>query len=67
MCQVTGKKPITGNFVSNSNRRVKRRFLPNLQSFCFYSAKQKKKLHIVVSVKGARTIRKRGIDNVRFK
>jgi ribosomal protein L28 len=32
-CQVTGKKPMTGNHVSHANNRTKRRFLPNLQHF----------------------------------
>ena len=31
VCQVTGKKPSSGNNVSHSVRRTKRRFLPNLQ------------------------------------
>lgn len=66
VCIITGKKPLKGNFVSNSNRHVKRRFLPNLQSFSFYSEKQKKKLRLVISVNGARTVRKRGIDNIKF-
>jgi large subunit ribosomal protein L28 len=30
VCQLTGKRPIAGNNVSHSNRRTKRRFLPNL-------------------------------------
>jgi large subunit ribosomal protein L28 len=29
-CELTGKKPSTGNNVSHSNRKTKRRFLPNL-------------------------------------
>ena len=31
VCQVTGKGPATGNNVSHSNIKTKRRFLPNLQ------------------------------------
>ncbi|MCL5036981.1 MAG: 50S ribosomal protein L28 [Chloroflexi bacterium] len=30
-CQICGKGPTTGNMVSHSNRRTKRRWLPNLQ------------------------------------
>lgn len=30
-CQVTGKKPVSGNNVSHANNKTKRRFLPNLQ------------------------------------
>ncbi|HNM27742.1 MAG TPA: 50S ribosomal protein L28, partial [Saprospiraceae bacterium] len=32
VCDLTGKKPITGNHVSHSNRKTKRRFYPNLQT-----------------------------------
>ena len=31
VCDVTGKKPMTGNNVSHANNKTKRRFLPNLQ------------------------------------
>ena len=31
VCQVTGKKPMSGNNVSHANNRTKRRFYPNLQ------------------------------------
>ena len=31
VCQVTGKRPITGNNVSHAHNKTKRRFLPNLQ------------------------------------
>ncbi len=31
VCYVCGKRPATGNRVSNANNRTKRRFMPNLQ------------------------------------
>lgn len=31
MCEICGKKPQSGNNVSHSNIKTKRRFLPNLQ------------------------------------
>ena len=31
VCEVTGKKPMTGHHVSHANNKTKRRFLPNLQ------------------------------------
>lgn len=31
-CQITGKGPLVGNKVSHSNRKSKKRTLPNLQS-----------------------------------
>jgi large subunit ribosomal protein L28 len=30
-CQVTGKRPVSGNNVSHANNKTGRRFLPNLQ------------------------------------
>ena len=30
VCQVTGKRPISGNNVSHANNRTRRRFYPNL-------------------------------------
>jgi len=32
-CEYCGKGPTTGNNVSHSNRRTRRRWLPNLQKF----------------------------------
>ena len=32
VCDMCGKGPVTGNTVSHSNRRTRRRWLPNLQS-----------------------------------
>jgi large subunit ribosomal protein L28 len=32
VCDLTGKRPHVGNSVSHSNRKTKRRFLPNLQT-----------------------------------
>ena len=31
ICEVCGKKPITGNNVSHSHHKTRRRWLPNLQ------------------------------------
>lgn len=35
-CQVTGKKPMSGNNVSHANNKTKRRFLPNPQKNAFF-------------------------------
>jgi large subunit ribosomal protein L28 len=32
VCEICGKGPSTGNQVSHSNRRTRRRWLPNLQT-----------------------------------
>ncbi|MBU0599721.1 50S ribosomal protein L28 [bacterium] len=31
VCEICGKGPLTGNKVSHSNRKTKRRWIPNLQ------------------------------------
>ncbi len=64
VCQVTGKKPITGHHVSHSNIKSKRRFLPNLQTKRFYLAEEDKWITLKVSSEGIRTINKKGLLNV---
>jgi large subunit ribosomal protein L28 len=64
VCQVTGKVPVTGNKVSHSNIKTKRRFLPNLQTKRFYLAEEDKWITLKVSADGIRTINKRGLYNV---
>ncbi len=64
VCQVTGKRPITGNNVSHANNKTKRRFLPNLHSRRFWSEKENRWIRLRVSAKGVRIIDKLGIDQV---
>ena len=64
VCQVTGKRPITGNNVSHSNIRSKRRFLPNLHRHRFWVESENRWVKLRVSTKGLRIIDKKGIDVV---
>jgi large subunit ribosomal protein L28 len=64
VCQVTGKRPITGNNVSHANNKTKRRFLPNLHDHRFWVESEKRWVKLRVSTKGMRIIDKRGIDTV---
>jgi large subunit ribosomal protein L28 len=64
VCQVTGKRPITGNNVSHANNKTKRRFLPNLHDHRFWVESEKRWVKLRVSTKGMRIIDKRGIDVV---
>jgi len=64
VCQVTGKRPQSGNNVSHANNRTRRRFLPNLQSKRFWIATEKRYVRLRVSHKGMRIIDKHGIDKV---
>ncbi len=64
VCQITGKVPITGNSVSHSNIKTKRRFLPNLQTKRFFLAEEDKWITLKVSSEGLRTINKNGLYSV---
>jgi large subunit ribosomal protein L28 len=64
VCQVTGKRPQSGNNVSHAHNKTRRRFLPNLQSKRFWLDSEKRFVRLRVSHKGLRIIDKRGIDKV---
>ena len=64
VCQVTGKRPTTGNKVSHSNIKKRRRFLPNLHTQRFWVEGEKRWVTLKVSTHGMRTIEKRGIEAV---
>tara|TARA_B100001109_G_C18840851_1_gene464278 strand:- start:1412 stop:1645 length:234 start_codon:yes stop_codon:yes gene_type:complete len=63
VCQITGKKVITGNNVSHSKRRTKRTFEPNLFTRKFYDADNDSWVTLKVSAKGMRIINKKGLVN----
>jgi large subunit ribosomal protein L28 len=64
VCQITGKKPITGNSVSHSNIKTKRRFLPNLQKKRFFFAEEDRWISLKVSSEAIRTINKNGLASI---
>ena len=64
VCQVTGKKPITGNNVSHAHNKTRRRFEPNLHSHRFWVEAEKRFVKLRVSTKGMRIIDKVGIEQV---
>lgn len=64
VCQVTGKRPITGNNVSHANNKTRRRFLPNLHYHRFWVESEQRFVRLRVSSKGMRIIDKKGIDAV---
>ena len=63
-CQVTGKKPLSGNNVSHAKNRTKRVFEPNLHKHRFWGDTEKRYVNLTVSAKGMRIIDKKGIDEV---
>ncbi len=60
-CQLTGKKPMTGNKVSHSNMKSKRRFLPNLQKKSFFIPETGQTIELNVSTSAIRNIDKLGL------
>ena len=64
VCQVTGKRPMSGNTVSHANNRKRRRFLPNLHTQRFWLETEKRFVRLRVSRQGLRIIDKRGIEQV---
>ena len=64
VCDITGKKPQTGNHVSHANNKTHRRFLPNLQNRRFWVESENRWISLRVSANGLRTIDKKGIDAV---
>jgi large subunit ribosomal protein L28 len=64
VCQVTGKRPVTGNNVSHAKNRTRRRFLPNLHEHRFWVQSENRYIKLKVSAKGMRIVDKLGIDHV---
>ncbi|HEC11842.1 MAG TPA: 50S ribosomal protein L28 [Acidiferrobacteraceae bacterium] len=64
VCQVTGKRTISGNNVSHANNRTRRRFLVNLHYRKFWVASENRWVRMRISAKGIRIIDKKGIDTV---
>ncbi|HHB92351.1 MAG TPA: 50S ribosomal protein L28 [Thioploca sp.] len=64
VCQVTGKRPVSGNNVSHAHNKTKRRFLPNLHIHRFWVDSENRWVKLRLTSSGMRTIDKLGIDVV---
>jgi len=64
VCQVTGKKPVTGNNVSHAHNKTRRRFLPNLHTHKFWVEAENRWVKLRLSTKAMRIIDKNGIEAV---
>jgi len=62
VCQITGKRPMTGNTVSHANNKRRRRFLPNLHKQRFWLEAERRFISLRISTRGLRTIEKKGIE-----
>ena len=59
-CDLTGKGPQTGHKVSHSNRKAKRRFLPNLCNVTMMSDALGHSVRLRVSANAIKTVDRRG-------
>lgn len=60
-CKLSGKGPLTGNNVSFSQKKTKRRFLPNIQTKRIYVPELDRHVRIKMSVRAMRTVDKIGL------
>ncbi|WP_424947287.1 50S ribosomal protein L28 [Candidatus Spongiihabitans sp.] len=64
VCQVTGKRTLTGNHVSHAHNKTKRKFFPNLHHRRFWVESENRWVKFRVSAAGMRLIDKKGIDAI---
>ena len=60
ICEISGKKPMSGNNVSHANNRTKRRFIPNLQNVKLYSSTLQKYINLNITIRTMKTVEKNG-------
>lgn len=58
VCQLTGAKPKSGHMVSHSNRKTKRRFVPNLVKKSVIDPKTGAKVSLKITARALRTLAK---------
>jgi large subunit ribosomal protein L28 len=62
VCQITGKRTISGNNVSHANNRTKRKFYPNLHNKKLFLEEEKVWVNLKVSTHALRIINKLGLS-----
>ncbi|MGE0490222.1 MAG: 50S ribosomal protein L28 [Vulcanimicrobiota bacterium] len=62
VCELTGKRPGSGNKVSHSQRKTRRRWLPNLITQRFWLESEKRWIKLRVSARALKTIKKLGLE-----
>jgi large subunit ribosomal protein L28 len=60
-CKLSGKGPLTGNNVSFSQKKTKRRFMPNIQAKQIFVPELDRTVRIKMSVRAMRTVDKIGL------
>ena len=68
VCELSGKKVMTGNNVSHAKNRTKRKFLPNLNNVSLVSEKLDLKVRLRISANALRSVEHAGgLDNFLLK
>ena len=68
VCELSGKKVMTGNNVSHANNKTKRKFLPNLNNVSLVSEKLDLAVRFKISANALRSVEHAGgLDNFLLK
>jgi large subunit ribosomal protein L28 len=60
VCQLTGKRPLTGNNVSHAHNKTKMRQLPNLKEKKIWIPEENKFIKLKLTTSAMRTLKKKG-------
>ena len=63
-CQLTGKKPLTGNLISHSQRHTKRRQMPNLQTKRIWIPEEGRFVKMKLSARAIKAITRNGASTM---
>lgn len=61
-CEITGKKPLTGNLVSHSMRHTKTRQMPNLQTKRIWVPEEGRFIKMKISARALKAISRNGVS-----
>lgn len=64
VCEITGKRPMSGNNVSHANNKTRRKWNPNLHWKRFWVPSENRFVRLKVSAAAMRNIDKNGIESV---
>ena len=60
VCEISGKKVMSGNNVSHAKNKTRRKFIPNLQNVKLFSKILNKFINMKISVRALKTVEKNG-------
>ncbi len=60
VCELTGKKPLSGNHVSHAHNKTKRKQLPNLRTKRIWLEEENRFVTLKISTSALKTLKKKG-------